>query len=223
MNEKERKVFIMSMKEVMKDIMAQAAEKKIVPVVKLDRASDAKPLADALIEGGLPVAEVTFRTDAAEESIRQMAKIPGMLVGAGTVTNLDQAKRAIDAGATFIVTPGFSPKVTEFAVDQKMPIFPGISTPTELMMALEYGLPVVKFFPAEQYGGLATIKALAAPFPSIQFMPTGGVNAKNILDYLSFKKIIACGGSWMVKDTYINEGNFAEIVKLTKEAVELVK
>ncbi len=213
----------MSMKEVMKDIMAQAAEKKIVPVVKLDRASDAKPLADALIEGGLPVAEVTFRTDAAEESIRQMAKIPGMLVGAGTVTNLDQAQRAIDAGASFIVTPGFSPKVTEFAADHKMPIFPGVSTPTELMMALEFELPVVKFFPAEQYGGLATIKALAGPFPSIQFMPTGGINAKNILDYLSFKKIIACGGSWMVKDTYINEGNFAEIVKLTREAVELVK
>jgi 2-dehydro-3-deoxyphosphogluconate aldolase/(4S)-4-hydroxy-2-oxoglutarate aldolase len=213
----------MSMKEVMKDIRAQAAEKKIVPVVKLDRASDAKPLADALIEGGLPVAEVTFRTDAAEESIRQMAKIPGMLVGAGTVTNLDQAQRAIDAGASFIVTPGFSPKVTEFAADHKMPIFPGVSTPTELMMALEFELPVVKFFPAEQYGGLATIKALAGPFPSIQFMPTGGINAKNILDYLSFKKIIACGGSWMVKDTYINEGNFAEIVKLTREAVELVK
>ena len=213
----------MSMKEVMKDIMAQAAEKKIVPVVKLDRASDAKPLADALIEGGLPVAEVTFRTDAAEESIRQMAKIPGMLVGAGTVTNLDQAQRAIDAGASFIVTPGFSPKVTEFAADRKMPIFPGVSTPTELMMALEFELPVVKFFPAEQYGGLSTIKALAGPFPSIQFMPTGGINAKNILDYLSFKKIIACGGSWMVKDTYINEGNFAEIVKLTREAVELVK
>jgi len=211
------------MREVMKDIMAQAAEKKIVPVVKLDRAADAKPLADALIEGGLPVAEVTFRTDAAEESIRQMAKIPGMLVGAGTVTNLEQAKRAIDAGASFLVTPGFSRKVTEFAVEQKMPIFPGISTPTELMMTLEYELPVVKFFPAEQYGGLATIKALAAPFPSIQFMPTGGINAKNILDYLSFKKIIACGGSWMVKDTYINEGNFAEIVRLTREAVELVK
>lgn len=213
----------MSMKEVMKDIMAQAAEKKIVPVVKLDRASDAKPLADALIEGGLPVAEVTFRTDAAEESIRQMSKIPGMLVGAGTVTNLDQAQRAIDAGASFIVTPGFSPRVTEFAAKHKMPIFPGVSTPTELMMALEFELPVVKFFPAEQYGGLATIKALSGPFPSIQFMPTGGINAKNILEYLSFKKIIACGGSWMVKDTYINEGNFAEIVKLTREAVELVK
>lgn len=152
-----------------------------------------------------------------------MAKIPGMLVGAGTVTNLEQAKRAIDAGASFIVTPGFSQKVTEFAVDQKMPIFPGISTPTVLMMTLEYNLPVVKFFPAEQYGGLATIKALAAPFPGVQFMPTGGINAKNILDYLAFSKIIACGGSWMVKDTYINEGNFDEIIRLTKEAVELVK
>jgi 2-dehydro-3-deoxyphosphogluconate aldolase/(4S)-4-hydroxy-2-oxoglutarate aldolase len=211
------------MKEVMKDLLVQTAEKKIVPVVKLDRASDAKPLADALIEGGLPVAEVTFRTDAAEESIRQMAPIPGMLVGAGTVTNVEQAKRAIDAGAAFLVTPGFSRKVTEFAVETKTPIFPGISTPTELMMALEYDLPVVKFFPAAQYGGLATIKALAAPFPSMRFMPTGGVNAGNILEYLSFPKIIACGGSWMVKDTYINEGRFDEIVRLTREAVELVK
>lgn len=213
----------MSMKEVMKDLLVQTAEKKIVPVVKLDRASDAKPLADALIEGGLPVAEVTFRTDAAEESIRQMAPISGMLVGAGTVTNVEQAKRAIDAGAAFLVTPGFSRKVTEFAVETKTPIFPGISTPTELMMALEYDLPVVKFFPAAQYGGLATIKALAAPFPSMRFMPTGGVNAGNILEYLSFPKIIACGGSWMVKDTYINEGRFDEIVRLTREAVELVK
>jgi 2-dehydro-3-deoxyphosphogluconate aldolase/(4S)-4-hydroxy-2-oxoglutarate aldolase len=211
------------MKEVMKDLLVQTAEKKIVPVVKLDRASDAKPLADALIEGGLPVAEVTFRTDAAEESIRQMAPISGMLVGAGTVTNVEQAKRAIDAGAAFLVTPGFSRKVTEFAVETKTPIFPGISTPTELMMALEYDLPVVKFFPAAQYGGLATIKALAAPFPSMRFMPTGGVNAGNILEYLSFPKIIACGGSWMVKDTYINEGRFDEIVRLTREAVELVK
>ena len=213
----------MSAREFMKDILTQIAEKRIVPVVKLDRAEDAAPLATALMEGGLPAAEVTFRTDAAEASIREMVTIPGMLVGAGTVTNVEQAKRAQDAGAAFLVTPGFSAKVTEFAVKEKMPIFPGISTPTELMLALEYDLPVVKFFPAAQYGGLATIKALAAPFPSMKFMPTGGVNAKNIAEYLAYDRIIACGGSWMVKDTLVKAGDFAEITRLTREAVELVK
>lgn len=205
-------------------MLVQVEEKKIVPVVKLDRVDDAKPLAEALCAGGLPVAEVTFRTDAAEESIRQMAKaFPEMMVGAGTVVNLDQAKRALDAGAQFIVSPGFSRKVTEFALDNKIMVFPGTCTPTEVMMAMEYDLPVVKFFPAKQYGGLDTIKALSAPFPSMRFMPTGGINASNIQDFLAYNKIIACGGSWMVKDTLINEGNFAEIQRLTAEAVNLVK
>ena len=204
--------------------MQQVAEKKIVPVVKLDRVEDEKPLGEALCEGGLPVAEVTFRTDAAEESIRIMKKaFPEMLVGAGTVVNVEQAKRALDAGATFIVSPGFSAKVTEFALDNNIPVFPGTCTPTEVMMAMEYGLKVVKFFPAKQFGGLDTIKALAAPFPSMKFMPTGGISAANILDFLAFDKIIACGGSWMVKDSFVKEGNFAEIVKLTREAVSLVK
>lgn len=205
-------------------MLAQVEEKKIVPVVKLDRVDDAKPLAEALCAGGLPVAEVTFRTDAAEESIRQMVKaFPEMMVGAGTVVNLDQAKRALNAGAQFIVSPGFSRTVTEFALDNKIMVFPGTCTPTEVMMAMEYDLPVVKFFPAKQYGGLDTIKALSAPFPSMRFMPTGGVNASNILDFLSYNKIIACGGSWMVKDTLVNEGNFAEIQRLTAEAVNIVK
>lgn len=204
--------------------MQEVAARKIVPVVKLDRVEDALPLGEALCKGGLPVAEVTFRTDAAEESIRIMKKeFPDMLVGAGTVINVEQAKRALDAGATFLVSPGFSAKVTEYAVDNKIPVFPGTCTPTEVMMAMEYGLPVVKFFPAKQYGGLDTIKALAAPFPTMKFMPTGGVSAANIQDFLAFDKIIACGGSWMVKDSFIKEGNFAEIVRLTKEAVELVK
>lgn len=206
------------------EILVQVAEKKIVPVVKLDRVDDAKPLCEALCAGGLPVAEITFRTDAAEESIRIAVKeFPEMLVGAGTVVNVEQAKRALDAGAKFLVSPGFSTKVTEFALDHNLMIFPGTCTPTEVMMAMEYGLPVVKFFPAKQYGGLATIKALAAPFPSMKFMPTGGVDASNIKDYLSFEKIIACGGSWMVKDSYIKEGNFAEIQRLTTEAVNTVK
>ncbi|PWJ50591.1 bifunctional 4-hydroxy-2-oxoglutarate aldolase/2-dehydro-3-deoxy-phosphogluconate aldolase [Faecalicatena contorta] len=205
------------------NLLAQVAEKKIVPVVKLDRTSDAKPLGEALCAGGLPVAEVTFRTDAAEESIRIMKKeFPEMMVGAGTVVNVEQAKRALDAGASFLVSPGISRTVVEFALDNKLPVFPGTCTPSEVMIAMEYGLSLVKFFPAEQYGGLNTIKALAAPFPAMKFMPTGGINASNILDFLAFDRIIACGGSWMVKDSLIKEGNFAEITRLTGEAVALV-
>lgn len=206
----------------MQEMLNKISELKIVPVVKLDRASDAANLAHALIAGGLPVAEVTFRTDAAEESIRIMSQIPGMLVGAGTITSIEQAERAIAAGAQFFVTPGFSRKITEFALSKNMPIFPGVCTPSEIMSIIEYGLPVAKFFPAEQYGGVATIKALLGPFPNMKFMPTGGVSTKNILEYLAVKQIVACGGSWMVKDTLINEGKFDEITKMTREAVELV-
>lgn len=205
----------------MMDIYKQIEKLKIVPVVKLNSEKDAEPLAAALIKGGLPVAEVTFRTDAAEASIKIMAaKFPEMLVGAGTVVNAEQAERAVKAGAKFIVSPGFSPSVTEFAQKHNIPVFPGVCTPTEIMAALEYGLKVVKFFPAKQYGGLATIKALAAPFPNIRFMPTGGVNADNLTEYLSSDKIIACGGSWMVKDSLISAGKFDEIAEITKEAVE---
>lgn len=205
-------------------ILRDVESRKIVPVVKLDKATDARPLAEALCTGGLPVAEITFRTEAAEESIRIIAKeFPDMLVGAGTVINQDQAKRAIDAGAKFIVSPGFSSKVAEYTLDHNIMIFPGICTPTELMMALEYDLPVMKFFPAKQFGGLDTINALAAPFPSVRFMPTGGINQTNILDFLASKKIIACGGSWMASDQLINSGDFKEITRLTAEAVALVK
>lgn len=207
-----------------KDLLLQVEEKKIVPVVKLDRAADAKPLCEALCQGGLPVAEITFRTDAAEESIRIASKeFPDMLIGAGTIVNVEQAKRAADAGAKFLVSPGFSRSVTQWATDHQILIFPGTCTPSEVMAAMEYQLPVVKFFPASQYGGLSTIKALSAPFPSMRFMPTGGINADNILEYLSFHKIIACGGSWMVKDSLIQEGNFDKIKELTAQAVALVK
>ena len=206
------------------DLITQIEEKKLVPVVKLDRAEDAVPLGRALCDGGLPVAEVTFRTDAAYESIKAMKKaFPEMTVGAGTVVNVEQAKQALDAGSSFIVSPGFSRPVVEFVADHHILVLPGTCTPTEIMAAMEYDLEVVKFFPARQYGGLETIKALAAPFPSIRFMPTGGISASNILEYLSFSRIIACGGSWMVKDTLINEGNFDEIRKLTAEAVSLLK
>lgn len=204
------------------DVYKQIEALKIVPVVKLDKPEDAVPLAKALIDGGLPVAEITFRTEAAEQSIRNIVKeFPEMLVGAGTVVNTEQAEKAAGAGAKFIVSPGFSPSVTKFALDSGLPVFPGVCTPTEIMAALEFGLKVVKFFPAKQYGGLSTIKALAAPFPELRFMPTGGVNAENLPEYLASDKIIACGGSWMVKPALISSGDFAEIARLTKEAVAI--
>lgn len=205
------------------ELLNKIKEKKLVPVVKLDRTEDAKPLCEALCQGGLPVAEITFRTSAAEESIRIAAKeFPDMMVGAGTVINVEQAKRAVDAGASFLVSPGISREVTEWAVKNHICIFPGTCTPSEIMMALEYELPVVKFFPASQYGGLDTIKALSAPFPGISFMPTGGIGTHNVKEYLAFERVAACGGSWMVKDAFIKERNFAKIRELTQEAVALV-
>lgn len=204
-------------------LLPELENKKIVPVIKLNHVSDAKPLGEALCAGGLPVAEVTFRTEAAEESIKIMKKnFPKMLVGAGTIVNVEQAKRAQVAGASFIVSPGISRSVIEFAVDNNIPVFPGCCTPTEIMTAMEYGLEVVKFFPAKQYGGLDTIKALSAPFPNMRFMPTGGINEENVLEFLKFNKIIACGGSWMVKDSLLKEGKFYEITHMTAKAVETV-
>ncbi len=196
----------------------------VVPVVVLNDAKDAEPLADALCKGGLPVAEVTFRTDAAEESMKIMAqKYPDMLVGAGTVLTKDQVDRAMAAGGKFIVSPGFDPEIVDYCLEKGYPVFPGIITPSELAQAVKRGLKVVKFFPAEQFGGVSTIKALAAPYTQVKFMPTGGVNAKNLPDYLGFDKIIACGGSWMVKGDLVKAGKFDEIEAMTKEAVELVK
>jgi len=196
----------------------------VVPVVVLNDAKDAEPLAKALVEGGLPVAEVTFRTDAAEESIKIMAeKYPEMLVGAGTVLTIDQVERAVKAGAKFIVSPGFDPEIVDYCLEKGYPIFPGIITPSELAQAVKRGLKVVKFFPAEQFGGVSTIKALAAPYTNVKFMPTGGVNAKNLPDYLGFNKIVACGGSWMVKGDLVKAGEFDKIKEMTAEAVELVK
>ncbi len=196
----------------------------VVPVVVLEDVKDALPLADALAEGGLPCAEVTFRTDAAEESIRQMTgKYPDMLVGAGTVLTIDQVNRAVSAGAKFIVSPGFDPEIVDYCLEEGIPVFPGCITPSEVAQAVTRGLRVVKFFPAEQFGGVSTIKALAAPYTAVRFMPTGGVNAKNLKDYLDCDKIVCCGGSWMVKGSLIKEGRFEEIIAMTKEAVELVK
>mgnify|MGYP002224381442 FL=1 len=179
-------------------------------------------LAKALCEGGLPCAEVTFRTDAAEESIKIMTEaFPDMLVGAGTVLTAEQVDQAVKAGAKFIVSPGFDPEIVDYCILKDIPVFPGCITPSEVAQAVKRGLKVIKFFPAEQFGGIAAIKALAAPYTDIKFMPTGGINPKNLENYLSDDKIIACGGSWMVKGNLIKEGRFDEIRILTAEAVKL--
>lgn len=195
----------------------------IVPVIKLDDAKDAHPLAKALVDGGLPCAEITFRTAAAEESIRIMREAyPEMLIGAGTVLTIEQVDKAIAAGATFIVSPGLNPKIVRYCVEKNIPITPGCANPSDIEAAIELGLDVVKFFPAEAAGGLAMIKAMAAPYVNMKFMPTGGINEKNLISYLDFPKIIACGGSWMVSDELVKTGQFDKITALTKQAVSLM-
>ncbi|MCL2016796.1 MAG: bifunctional 4-hydroxy-2-oxoglutarate aldolase/2-dehydro-3-deoxy-phosphogluconate aldolase [Defluviitaleaceae bacterium] len=204
-------------------IMEQISKIGIVPVVKLDSAKDAVPLAEALIAGGLACAEITFRTNAAEESIKNISqKFPEMLVGAGTVLTLEQLDKAINAGAKFIVAPGFNPEIVKACIAKKIPVAPGCSNPSDMEGAMALGLRTVKFFPAENVGGIAAIKAMSAPYGDLTFMPTGGVNSKNINDYLSFPKVIACGGSWMVDPKLIASGDFAEITRLTREAVNTV-
>lgn len=208
----------------MNDVLKRFEEVGIIPVVVLNDAKDAEPLGKALIEGGLPVAEVTFRTEAAEESIRILSeKYPDLLVGAGTVLTTEQVDRAVAAGAKFIVSPGLNPKVTKYCLDQGVPVCPGVVTPGEIEKALEFGLDCVKFFPAEPSGGLPMIKAVGAAYTKLRFMPTGGINAKNVVDYLKCDKILACGGSWMVKGDLIKAGDFEKITELCKEAAQIVK
>lgn len=208
----------------MNEVLAKIQEIGIVPVVVLNDAKDAAPLAKALCEGGLPCAEVTFRTDAAEESIRIMSEqFPDMLVGAGTVLTTEQVDRAVAAGAKFIVSPGLNPRIVKYCVEKGILITPGCCNPSDVEQALENGLKVVKFFPAEPAGGLKMIKAMAAPYVGVKFMPTGGINQNNVRDYLAYDRIIACGGSWMVKGDLIDAGDFEKIKELTKEAVEIVK
>lgn len=203
---------------------AKIADCIIVPVVVLEDARDAEPLAKALCEGGLPCAEVTFRTAAAEESIRLMVKAyPDMLVGAGTVLSTEQVDRAVEAGAKFIVSPGFDSEIVDYCIEKDIPVFPGCVTPSEVAQAVKRGLKVVKFFPAEQFGGVATIKALAAPYVGLKVMPTGGINEKNLEEYLNCKAVVACGGSWMVKGDMIRAGEFDKIKGLTEKAVALAK
>ena len=206
----------------MNQILEQLGTYGIVPVVVLQDAAKAEPLAEALCKGGLACAEVTFRTDAAEESIRIMSeKFPEMLVGAGTVLTIEQADCAVKAGAKFIVSPGLNPEVVKWCQAHEVPVIPGIVTPTEMAQAIGLGLTMVKFFPAEPAGGLPMIKAMAAPYTGIRFMPTGGIHAGNLEEYLSCDKILCCGGSWMVKGDLVKAGAFDKIRELTAEARKL--
>ncbi len=193
----------------MNQICKEIGSYGLVPVIKIDDASKAVPLAKALCDGGLPVAEVTFRTKCAAEAIALMTKAyPDMLVGAGTVLTTEQVDQAVAAGSKFIVSPGFNPKVVKYCVDKNIPIVPGTSRPSDVEAAIELGLDVVKFFPAEAAGGIPMLSSMGGPYAGIMFMPTGGIDEKNLLNYLKLKNVLACGGSFMVKSQYIAEGRF---------------
>jgi 2-dehydro-3-deoxyphosphogluconate aldolase/(4S)-4-hydroxy-2-oxoglutarate aldolase len=204
----------------MHTVLEELRKTGIIPVIKIDDAAKAVPLAKALIAGGIPCAEVTFRTAQGEEAMRRISKeVPDILLGAGTVLSTAQVDKAIAAGAKFIVSPGFNPKVVSYCVEKGIPVTPGCSNPSDIEQALELGLEVVKFFPAEQSGGLEYIKAIAAPYSSMHFIPTGGINAQNLAKYIAYEKIIACGGSWMVNADLINAGEFDKITALCREAM----
>jgi 2-dehydro-3-deoxyphosphogluconate aldolase / (4S)-4-hydroxy-2-oxoglutarate aldolase len=196
---------------------------RLVPVVVVQDAHDASPLAAALKAAGLGCAEITFRSAAAAEAIKAIADDPGMVVGAGTVLRAGQLEEALAAGAQFIVTPGFSKEVVRLALEASVPVFPGVATPTEILMALEEGLDVVKFFPAEAMGGVSTLKALAGPFPSVRFIPTGGITAARLASYLELKSVLAVGGSWMVAPDLLAERRFDEVRRLTAEALDVAR
>ena len=207
----------------MSEIVKQIEDLKVVPVVAIQNLDDAERLADALTAGGIACAEITLRTEAGLPAIELLARRSGFLVGAGTVHNADQAAAVVDAGAKFVVAPGFNPKTVAKCIDKNVPVFPGTSSPTDLEMAMEFGLDIVKFFPAEAMGGVKTLKAFHGPYHTIRFMPTGGVSMANLRDYLSLPYVIGCGGSWMAKGDLIAAGRFDEITRLAKETVALVK
>ena len=196
----------------------------IIPVVVLDDPKDAAPIAEVLSKNGLPCAEIAFRTPAAEEATRIMSReFPDMLIGAGTILTTEQADIAMNAGAKFIASPGLNPKIVQYSIDNSIPVIPGTQTPSEMEQALELGLKVVKFFPAEQAGGLKMIKAVSKAFTDLKFMPTGGLNASNVKDYLMYNRIIACCGSWLIKRSLVAAGEWAKINALVKDAVAIVK
>lgn len=205
----------------MNDLTKRLSALKLIPVVAIDSADQATPLADALVAGGLPCAEITLRTPAGLEAIQRLRDRVDLLVGAGTVHSAAQAEASVAAGARFIVSPGFNPKTVTWCLKHDVPIFPGISSPTDLESAMEFGLSVVKFFPAETLGGVATLKAFSGPYGDMRFIPTGGIGPANLALYLNLKCVVACGGSWMVKPELLKEGRYGEIQRLTAEAVKL--
>jgi 2-dehydro-3-deoxyphosphogluconate aldolase/(4S)-4-hydroxy-2-oxoglutarate aldolase len=208
----------------MRGVLHALGDLGLVPVVKIERVEDAVDLARALLAGGLPCAEITFRTEAAEEAIHRISSsLPDMLVGAGTVLSVDQAERAVAAGAQFIVFPGFNQKVVDWCLKNQIPVTPGVLTPTEIEMARDRGLEILKFFPAEAMGGIATLKAVGAPYGDVKFVPTGGINRDNLADYLALPNVHCCGGSWLVKANLISAGKFDEITQLTQDAMSVVR
>ena len=207
----------------MRAILDQFEQMGVVPVVAIQNAQDAQQLADTLIEGGLPCAEITFRTAAAIDAMRIMSARGDILVGAGTVLKVSQVKAAVDAGAQFMVSPGFNPKVVGYCTDNHIPVTPGVCTPSDIEAAQEFGLEVLKFFPAEAFGGIKTLKAMSGPYGTIKFIPTGGIGPHNLVEYLQFSKTLACGGTWIAKSNLISDGNFSQILSNAAEAVDLVK
>ncbi|MFW9945984.1 MAG: bifunctional 4-hydroxy-2-oxoglutarate aldolase/2-dehydro-3-deoxy-phosphogluconate aldolase [Candidatus Odinarchaeota archaeon] len=206
------------------DVYEKIKELKLIPVVIINNIEHAIPLGKALLEAGLPVIEITFRTEAAAESITQIVKrIPELFVGAGTVLKIEQVKAAVNAGSQFIVTPGFNPQVVDYCVENNITIIPGLNTPTMVEWALERGITLVKFFPADISGGPKMLKVLSGPYPTMKFIPTGGINNSNMIDYLKLDNVMAVGGSWIVKKELIESGKFNEIMKLIKEALSLIK
>ena len=206
----------------MSDILERIAELRLVPMVVMDKAEHAGPFADALVEGGLPVAEITFRTPAAEAAIRALAKRGDLLVGAGTVLSTQQADRAIDAGAQFIVAPGTNPAVVEHVLKRGIVMCPGIATPSEIELAMSLGITTMKFFPAETLGGVAMLKALAGPYPDVRFVPTGGITPELLPNYLQLPSVVACGGSWLAPRQFLAEGKFEAIGRLIEEARKIL-
>ena len=203
----------------MEEIVRIFKKTGVIPVIKLNDEKHAVPLARALIDGGILCAEITFRSSATEESIKKISlEVPEILVGAGTVLTIEQAKKAINAGAKFLVSPGFNPKIVDFALSKKVPIFPGVNDPSAIEAALEKGLTVLKFFPAELSGGCDMLKAFSAPFAQVQFIPTGGINISNLGNYLSLPNVLACGGSWLVKQDLIEGNHFEKITRLASKS-----
>jgi 2-dehydro-3-deoxyphosphogluconate aldolase/(4S)-4-hydroxy-2-oxoglutarate aldolase len=203
-------------------VFERLSQLRLVPMVVIDKVEHAGPFGDALVAGGLPVAEVTFRTDAAETAIRALAKRGDLLVGAGTVLSTELADRAIGAGAQFIVAPGTNPNVVEHCAIRGVPMVPGVATPTDIELALSHGAKVLKFFPAENMGGVETLKALAGPFAGVQFLATGGITPEKLPSYLALRSVLACGGSWLAPRELLVAGDFKAIRELIEKAAKLL-